>query len=243
MEVKIRDIRKYEEAKARFKHLYRRSGTDIDIIERLRYAKILDEVPGNAGRILDLGCGDGYLSLKCAANPEAEVYSIDISINQLYKFKSRIHSGNIIQIQGSVEHLPFKYDKFDLIIASEIIEHLYDYKTFFEQMYYILKDSGILLLTVPYNEPVRVVICPHCYKPLNPEGHIHSFDEETIKKVSFQYGYKILKIRIINNILTRYLYRKTHLPLILLKFFDNLFSALFKSSSKYLLCKLKKVNK
>ncbi|MFQ6618605.1 MAG: class I SAM-dependent methyltransferase, partial [Fidelibacterota bacterium] len=126
MEVKIRDIRKYEEAKARFKHLYRRSGTDIDIIERLRYAKILDEVPGNAGRILDLGCGDGYLSLKCAANPEAEVYSIDISINQLYKFKSRIHSGNIIQIQGSVEHLPFKYDKFDLIIASEIIEHLYD---------------------------------------------------------------------------------------------------------------------
>jgi len=69
-------------------------------------------------RILDLGCGDGtyipYLQMKAI-----EVVGLDCNVKKLMKAKNL----SIQAIRADALHLPFKDKSFDLVWASEVIEH------------------------------------------------------------------------------------------------------------------------
>jgi 2-polyprenyl-3-methyl-5-hydroxy-6-metoxy-1,4-benzoquinol methylase len=45
--------------------------------------------------------------------------------------------------------LPFEEGRFDLVCSYETIEHIYDYRTFFDELVRVLSRDGILILTCP----------------------------------------------------------------------------------------------
>jgi len=45
--------------------------------------------------------------------------------------------------------LPFKNGEFDLVCSYETIEHIYDFRTFFDELVRVLSSDGILILTCP----------------------------------------------------------------------------------------------
>lgn len=116
------------------------------ILEKMR------EVPRSA-RILDAGAGYGIYSLMLAEEgytvdalelePE-RVQALAHLLEERPQLKERIH----VQ-QGSLTSLPMKDASYDVIICSDVIEHIADDATAVREMARVLSPGGLLILTVP----------------------------------------------------------------------------------------------
>ena len=111
--------------------------------------------PGELGgkTLLDLGCGTGWFS-KRAMEAGADVYSVDIGFNLLKKVAEKCNSKKIVSDGAS---LGIKDGVFDLVIATESIEHTFDPKAVLGEIHRVLKDGGILIsnksLIGDFNKP------------------------------------------------------------------------------------------
>lgn len=117
----------------------------------IRYKRIADFVNDTDGKhLLDVGCGIGLLDLLIE---NKDIVGIDID-------RKNIREGNRIRetmkldqnkIQNLVADLhfpPFK-EKFDLVICSEVLEHLtYDTKAL-AALLSVINEGGLLLITLP----------------------------------------------------------------------------------------------
>ncbi|TAN33565.1 class I SAM-dependent methyltransferase [Patescibacteria group bacterium] len=105
-------------------------------------------------KILDVGAGTGRASLYLAKRG-ACVTALDISPKMLEMLKRKILRPEIMkQIQydittvvGDAENLPFANETFDIVLAAFLIAHLKDPRRFFDEVYRVLKDGGIFVVT------------------------------------------------------------------------------------------------
>ena len=96
-------------------------------------------LPGRA-TILDIGCGSGRIIQDL---PEA--IGLDILPSKLRFLRER-HSR---LVQGSIFALPFPDAAFDVVICSEVIEHVPDAPPVFDEMTRVLRPRGTLILGTP----------------------------------------------------------------------------------------------
>jgi tRNA (cmo5U34)-methyltransferase len=89
-------------------------------------AVLLDEVPKDAKRILDLGSGDGRLmSLLLLHCPSATGVAQDFSPAMLERLQERFRSGNRVQVlEHDLDHPLPDLGKFDVVASSFAIHHL-----------------------------------------------------------------------------------------------------------------------
>lgn len=137
----------------------------IGIPSRYRAKKIFQELGMISGKeILDIGCEAGYITIRLAAKG-AIVTGIDlikepiVSLkntlkNQPEKIKQRIK----LKVADATK-LPFKAKTFDIILATEVIEHITKLNDFIAGVYRVLKPNGVLLITFP-NEHLRQKLYP-----------------------------------------------------------------------------------
>ena len=96
-------------------------------------------------------------------------------------------------------HLPFRTESMNLIIASEIIEHLNSPASAAEEIWRVLEKGGKAIVSTPYKEKIRYALCVHCNQVTPMNAHLHSFDREkltllfpTARKRSYLFGSKLL---------------------------------------------------
>jgi len=95
--------------------------------------------------VLDAGCGSGRFT-KFFINEGANVVSVDTSKNMLKILKEKNH--NVKAINADIFNLPFKNKTFDLIICSEVLTHLHEYKRPLEEFKRILSSDGIIIIDI-----------------------------------------------------------------------------------------------
>src|SRR3989475_1575608 len=117
-----------------------------------RNALILSKViPEPLKLVVDVGCGYGALATAIAVLTEARVVGFDVlegrvrAVRDRPEAKDRVHVG-IANVEAG---LPIRKGVADLVIASEIIEHLYEPATLFEEASRVLRGGGRLVLTTP----------------------------------------------------------------------------------------------
>jgi len=99
------------------------------------------ETLGIKGKVLDIGCGDGYFDRKLIEKfPDIEVYGVDINLEHESN-EGRLHFLN------SLDSLPAC--QFEYIIMMDVLEHIKDDAGYLRQLLLKLKDNGKLLITVP----------------------------------------------------------------------------------------------
>ena len=130
-------------------------------------------------RVLDAGCGSGWLSERCRC-AGAIVSAMDIGFTVVYGAKTRFPAVASFEV-GDLYHLPFKNDQFDVVILSEVVEHLEDIAAAFSEAARVLRHGGRLLVSVPYREKIVEHLCIHCNQLTPANAHLHSFDEERIE--------------------------------------------------------------
>lgn len=112
------------------------------------FIKNLKEIVGSLGNInnaIDIGCGEGFV-ISCLDLPD--VTGVDISKNALKVAKDKNQNCNLCA--GSIYDLSFKKSSFDLVIATEVLEHLKEPHSALREIRRLSKNYCIF--SVP-NEP------------------------------------------------------------------------------------------
>lgn len=136
-------------------------------------------------RVLNIGVGDGSferLSLKNGIN----IYSLDPSEKSINQLKEKLNLGDKAKV-GYSQEIPFENNFFDVVVMSEVLEHLSDdiLEKTLPEIRRVLKDSGLFIGTVPARENLNesIAVCPECACRFHRWGHVQSFDNNRLRNL------------------------------------------------------------
>ena len=114
-------------------------------LDRLKiFNNMVDSIGVNNLRILDVGCGDAVISEPLMMKGHY-VAAVDLPTVTTAGQKCKVSS----VIAGDAETLAFADKTFDLIIASEVMEHLWAPENFIKEANRTLKSEGYLIIETP----------------------------------------------------------------------------------------------
>lgn len=148
----------------------------------------------NNDYVLDLGCGVGRHSLIAYRDYPVNVFGVDLSLVDLRLAKSREKDiqenpcqGSLLFLQSDGYKLPFNDKSFDVVICSEVLEHVPSYQQLIAELVRVLKPGGRLALSVPKYLPEKI-----CWLLSNdyPEfaGHVRIFKGSQLEKAVIKEG-------------------------------------------------------
>ena len=100
---------------------------------------------------------------------------------------------------GDVYHLPCRQAVFDVVVLSEVVEHLEDIAGALAQVQGVLRPGGRLLVSVPYRETIVQHLCIHCNQLTPGNAHLHSFDEEQLGELLRAQNLTLRQTLLVNN--------------------------------------------
>ncbi len=163
----------------------RRFLPELDPAESERCAFAESLLPaGPLGRVLELGSGDGHLASRLARRPGARVVCLDLVPARAAR------SGQLSgapALSALASKLPFRSGSFDLITLVEVLEHLPDIAQVLREIERIGR-GGELIVTVPFEQRIPQVICPHCLGSFPVDGHLHSFSRSSLHDLLAAHG-------------------------------------------------------
>jgi arsenite methyltransferase len=95
-------------------------------------------------RVVDIGCGPGFLceSMAAAVGPAGCVVGIDIS-DDLIRFAAGNKTGNTIDYRiGDATALPVDTAQFDLAVSTQVLEYVANADTALGEMFRVLRPGG-----------------------------------------------------------------------------------------------------
>lgn len=95
--------------------------------------------------LLDGGCGTGFFSQR-AVERGARVVSLDIGFQLLQITGEKCQSQ---KVQGDALRLPFPDGTFEVVVSSEMVEHVPDPNQAVRELIRVLRPGGVLALTTP----------------------------------------------------------------------------------------------
>jgi SAM-dependent methyltransferase len=160
-------------------------------------------------RILDVGCGDGFATGVAAARlPGHRFAGIDWSVPSLRLARER---GLPVLRAGLDTRLPVRSASVDIVIMSEVIEHLVDTDSAIEEAHRVLKPGGSLLLSTPnlaawYNRALLAAGVQPIFSEVSMRsvfgrpgsqvaGHLRMFTRRALVEFLAAYGLRAVQVR------------------------------------------------
>jgi SAM-dependent methyltransferase len=144
-------------------------------------------------RALDLGCGDGRFTGELA-RAGAAVVGVDVAQAALDRARAREPDLDfrLAPIDGP---LPLEDNAFDLVWASEVIEHVADTARWLSEIRRVLGSRGRLLLTTPSHGRLRVALggVERFSEPLG--DHLHLYTKSSLRVLLEEFGFGELEVR------------------------------------------------
>jgi len=147
-------------------------------------------------RILDIGCASGRF-LKMAKDKEWETYGVEVSKTAADIAREK-YGLNVIT--GRLDEAGFGDDFFDVVTASDVIEHVEDPKSFLLEINRIMKRGGLLYIAVPdfdglyYKATVLISHFNHRNYFVLPH-HIYFFNQNSIRQYLKETNFKLIDVR------------------------------------------------
>lgn len=144
-------------------------------------------------RALDLGCGDGSFMAAIAA---AGAHPVGAEVAEAALARARERHPELdfrlVPIDGP---LPFEDASFELVWASEVIEHVADTARWLSEVRRVLKPGGRLLVTTPNHGRLRLVLegIERLAPPLG--DHLHLYTGAALRLLLEEFGFGEVRVR------------------------------------------------
>ncbi len=153
--------------------------------------------PLRAGnRILDVGCGSGRHMGETVRRSGTLTVGTDIHRKDLLDARKRLSELNAMgEIRGGcalaaadITTLPFPDHAFDLVICSEVLEHVPDHRAAIAELVRVLKPGGGIVISVPRYYPEKICwILSKAYRS-TPGGHIRIYGRKAMENLIMESG-------------------------------------------------------
>jgi 2-polyprenyl-3-methyl-5-hydroxy-6-metoxy-1,4-benzoquinol methylase len=160
------------------------------------------QLPLRAGtRVLDAGCGSGRHLCESFRTPGVDVAGVDLKWDDLSKARGFLslmagdREGRWLVAQADVTSLPFSDGSFDVVICSEVLEHIEDNQTAVAELVRVLKPGGDLVVTVPRFLPERICWTISRAYHQAPGGHIRIYKKMELQHLLEAAGVHCRRIR------------------------------------------------
>ena len=141
---------------------------------------------------LDAGAGFGRHAFE-AARKGATVFALDWAQEEVVgtrnTFGAMIEAREIPDVtyggalRGDATRLPFADGTFDVVVTSEVLEHIQDDVTAISELHRVLKPGGTLGVTVPtwWPEKINWMLSDEYHAPKSPGGHVRIYSATELK--------------------------------------------------------------
>lgn len=144
-------------------------------------------------RVLDVGCGVGTLSLYAAAQG-ASVQGIDISPRAVSLAQAAAEALQLQNARFAVGEVGAGKGEYDLVLCSEVIEHVPDELQFLRHLVSQLKPGGRLILTTPSSQNLLYRL--GYYRRFDAEvGHLRRYTAASLRQRLSAAGLEIILLR------------------------------------------------
>jgi 2-polyprenyl-3-methyl-5-hydroxy-6-metoxy-1,4-benzoquinol methylase len=165
---------------------------------RLVFDNALADLDLSGRTLLDAGCGTGLFSAR-AAGRGASVTSLDVGDRLLARVAEKCESTRVV---GRLEALPFADASFDVVVSTEVVEHLPQPVDGMRELVRVLRPGGRLVVTTPnrvWHPAVRVANALH----LRPyEGLEHWIGYAQLRDWTEALGIRVIEHRGFNGLPT-----------------------------------------
>ncbi len=151
---------------------------------------------GRAQHALDLGCGDGRLTLGLDA---AALTAADVSAVALGRAERRLtdRAVELAELEPDTP-LPFSDSTFDLVLCAETLEHVRDVQLLLSEARRVLRPGGRLAVTTPAHGRATALAALALgfearFKPLSP--HLRFFTRRSLARVLSDGGFEVECLR------------------------------------------------
>ncbi len=143
------------------------------------------------GNFLDVGSAKGYFLKGLSQKSNWDMYGVELN-NNAAKFSQDKLGLNVRQ--GDIAGAGFADSFFDFIHVNNVLEHVLDPVRMLLECRRIIKDDGVLFLSVP-NGPNDCLPLVRYYKEegnaaYSPKGHIFFFDKKSLRYIFEACGFQ-----------------------------------------------------
>lgn len=144
------------------------------------------------GKVLDVGCGLGGL-VSSFIKYGYDAYGIEINEDSKQFIEDKLKKKIIF---NNLKKTNFKKKSFDIITTTHVLEHVYDLKSFLEEVKNNLKDDGFFYIRVPNSNFFEYKIFKNYAYNLEVPRHLLFFTRQSLETVLKNAGFeKIVFIR------------------------------------------------
>ncbi|MGA9858586.1 MAG: class I SAM-dependent methyltransferase [Solirubrobacteraceae bacterium] len=173
---------------------YDKYGSTNPVVRRLMagFERTLDELFTQAAprSVLDVGCGEGVLTAQWAQRlGDRRVVGIDLEDPKLRAEWATRTRPNLQFSAMPVERLSFAHDEFDLVAATEVLEHVNGPEQALAEMARV--SAGWLLVSVPHEPMWRALNMArgaYLRQLGNTPGHLNHWTQRGFVKLLSRYG-------------------------------------------------------
>ena len=130
----------------------------------------------NVNSFLDAGCAEGHYLSKFQEKFKENV-GLEFDEHRSLRASQNL-SKKALVVRGSVENLPFKDNSFDLVLCSEVLEHIPDWKKALSELQRVSRKY--IVLTIPLEKAFFWRFFSIIAPPIT-RGHLHRLGSLDIK--------------------------------------------------------------
>jgi 2-polyprenyl-3-methyl-5-hydroxy-6-metoxy-1,4-benzoquinol methylase len=151
-------------------------------------------LPKGTLTILDVGCGNGYVTSQIASMGHT-VVGVDASEDGIAIAKEAYPNARF-EVHSAYDDLRNVIEAVDIVISSEVIEHLYRPRLLVDNVFTILRPGGLLFLTTPYHGYLKNLVLSltnswdNHFHVDREGGHIKFFSERTLSRMLYDCGFE-----------------------------------------------------
>jgi SAM-dependent methyltransferase len=175
-----------------YEELWSRLPAELEPPDRALRTAFLRAHVGAGDRVLDLGCGDGWIAGELL---DAGALPIGVEIAQAAVDRARARHPDLdVRLAPIDGPLPLPDAGLDVVWSSEVIEHVADTARWLSEVRRVLRPRGRLLLTTPNHSRLRLLAggIERYSEPLG--DHLHLYSKISLRAVLEDFGLTQIEI-------------------------------------------------